>query len=196
MRYKTSVNGQDFQISLFSTHTLDDNSQKEINLPLVIDSHFISNILFSFSGTLDQSIPIPPTDMLRSSAVQSFIRYLKIKAGHLGILHISEAFLDNYTSGVPKVSVALSRYASVRVSPCTHMLSIHLAYNWKSFSQLSSNDITIFSPQMLLPLQPVLNQLVQKLFSVHIVGTPVVSFTCSIAVSDSGPVGRSRTSQP
>ncbi|KAI0250780.1 hypothetical protein BJV78DRAFT_536188 [Lactifluus subvellereus] len=182
-----SVNERDFEISVFSTHTFDDD-KTEITLPSAIDSRLISSILFTFSGTVDHSTPILPTDMLRSSAVQSFLLYLTIASypehmnfpsstdfalsknkDHLGIIDISEVILDDHSSGIPKVSVTPSRYPSFHPSADVHVLSIHLAYNWKSLSQLSSGP-TIFSPQILLPLRPALNKLVRKLFSIHVVG--------------------------
>ena len=36
---------------------------------------------------------------------------------------------------------------------------------------IACKGLSIFSPQILLPLQPALNKLVHKLFSVHIVGS-------------------------
>lgn len=77
MKNRISVNEPGFEISLFSTHTLD-NGNTEITLPRLIDSQFITNIDFTFSGTVDHSTKIPPADMLQSSAVQSFLRYLTI----------------------------------------------------------------------------------------------------------------------
>jgi hypothetical protein len=77
MNNRISVNEPGFEISLFSTHTLD-NGNTEITLPRLIDSQFITNIDFTFSGTVDHSTNILPADMLRSSAVQSFLRYLTI----------------------------------------------------------------------------------------------------------------------
>jgi hypothetical protein len=116
---KILVNEPDFQISVFSTHTLDDDNA-EITLPSFIDSQLIGSIQFTFSGTVDHSTPIPPADMLRSSAVQSFLRYLTIarlplvhqfplpdsaflkNKDHLGIIDISEVILDAHSLGAPK----------------------------------------------------------------------------------------------
>lgn len=76
---------------------------------------------------------------------------------------------------------------SLRTSLHAHVLSIHLTYDWKPLSKLSSGiyvrpscervthgwlrqGLSIFSPQTLLPVQPALNKLMRKLFSFHIVG--------------------------
>ncbi|KAH9969631.1 hypothetical protein BC827DRAFT_1161493 [Russula dissimulans] len=170
MHSRIAVNQPDFQISVSATHTLDDH-KTELSLPCIVDARFISGIHFSFSGTVDHSTSISPNDMLRSFVVQSFRRYLIINAEHLGITNISDAILDNRpsgTSGAPTVFVTPADCAS-SASPHSHVLFIHLAYNWKSLSQLSSG-LSIFSPQSLLPVQPALNQLLRKLFSAHIVG--------------------------
>jgi hypothetical protein len=120
MRSTISVNEQDFEISVCSMHTLDDDKAEITSL---IDSQHISSVHFSFSGTVDHSTSISPRDMLRSSVVQSFHHYLTIarspfahdfiltdftplKNGeHLGINDISEVILDDGdfgASGVPK----------------------------------------------------------------------------------------------
>ncbi|KAH9042096.1 hypothetical protein EDB85DRAFT_1917893 [Lactarius pseudohatsudake] len=168
MLNRISVNEPDFRISLLTTHTLLGNST-EITLPCLLDARFIRSVLFSFSGTVDQSIPVPPVQMLHSSAIKTFLHYLTANAGHLCISAISEVILDDQSLGSPEVSVTLSRSADPPSSSCTHVLSIRLAYNWTSLRQQSAG-LSIFSPQILLPFQPALNKLVHKLFSVHIVG--------------------------
>jgi hypothetical protein len=70
-----SVNEPDFQISLSPTHTLLGNST-EISLPRLLDSRIIGSVLFSFSGTVDQSIPVSPMQMLHSSAIKTFLHNL------------------------------------------------------------------------------------------------------------------------
>ncbi|KAI0004485.1 hypothetical protein BJV74DRAFT_378112 [Russula compacta] len=111
--------------------------------------------------------------MSRSSAVQSFRRYLTINAEHLGIIDISEVILDDHSpgplGGVPKVLVTPAHHGGLRTSLHAHVLSIHLTYDWKPLSKQSSG-LSIFSPQTLLPLQPALNKVMRKLFSFHIVG--------------------------
>jgi hypothetical protein len=72
-----SVNEPDFQFSLSTTHTFLGNST-EISLPYLLDSRIIGNVLFSFSGTLDQSIPVPPVQMLHSCAIKTFLHHLTI----------------------------------------------------------------------------------------------------------------------
>jgi hypothetical protein len=67
-----SVNEPDFEISLSSTHTLDDD------IPSLVDSQHISSVHFSFSGTVDHSTSISPSEMLRSCVVQSFRNYLTL----------------------------------------------------------------------------------------------------------------------
>lgn len=75
MRSTISVNEHDFQISVCSTHTLDDD---KTDMTRLIDSQHISSVHFSFSGTVDHSTSISPRDMQRSSVVQSFHHYLTI----------------------------------------------------------------------------------------------------------------------
>ncbi|KAI9465460.1 hypothetical protein BJY52DRAFT_1244134 [Lactarius psammicola] len=172
MLNKISVNEPDFQISLLTTHTLLGNSTE-------------ITILFSFSGTVDQSVPVPPMQMLHSSAIKTFLHHLTVNAEHLCISAISDVILDDRSLGSPEVSVTLSCSADPRPSPCVHVLSIHLAYNWLSLRQQSSGryvrpfckyethgsqrSLHLLAPNF-LPLQPALNKLVHKLFSVHIVG--------------------------
>ena len=72
-----SVNEPDFQISLSTTHTFRGNSI-EISSPYLLDSRIIGSVLFSFSGTVDQSIPVQPVQMLRSSAIKTFLHHLTI----------------------------------------------------------------------------------------------------------------------
>jgi hypothetical protein len=116
MRSRISVNEHDFEISVFSTHTLDDD-KTEIILPGLIDAQHISSVHFSFSGTVDHSTSISPRDMLCSSVVQSFCHFLTMarlpfahdfiptnfappKNGeHLGIIDISEVILEDGSSG-------------------------------------------------------------------------------------------------
>lgn len=112
--------------------------------------------------------------MLRSYAVQSFRNYLILNGKLLGLVNISEVILDDHSQtfgafGVPKVFVTPTRCASFCASLHARVLSIHLAYNWKPLEQWSS-DLSIFSPQMILPFKEPLNKLMRKLFSVHIVG--------------------------
>ena len=113
------VNEPDFEISVSSTHTLDDGS-----IPCLVDSQHISCVHFSFSGTVDHSTSILPSEMLRSYVVQSFRNHLTVarspfaydfyitdflppknKKG-LGLVHISEVILDDHScaSSVPKGS--------------------------------------------------------------------------------------------
>jgi hypothetical protein len=66
------VNEPDFEISVSSTHTLDDD------IPCLVDSQHISSVHFSFSGTVDLSTSISPSEMLRSCVVQSFRNYLTL----------------------------------------------------------------------------------------------------------------------
>ncbi|KAH9065382.1 hypothetical protein EDB87DRAFT_1828977 [Lactarius vividus] len=167
MLNRISVNEPDFQISLLTTHTLLGNST-EITLPFLLDARFIGTVLFSFSGTVDQSTPVPPVQMLHSSAIKTFLHYLTANAGHLCISTISEVILGDRSLGSPEVSATLSRSADIP-SSCAHVLSIRLTYNWTSLRQQSAG-LSIFSPQILLPFQPALNKLVHKLFSAHIVG--------------------------
>src|SRR6266702_1733051 len=77
MLNRISVNEPDFQISLSTTHTLLGNST-EITLPCLLDSRVIGSVLFSFSGTVDQSIPVPPMQMLHSSAIKTFLHHLTV----------------------------------------------------------------------------------------------------------------------
>ena len=77
MHSRISVSEQDFQIAVVSTHTFDGDNT-ETTLPCILDSQLISGIHFSFSGTVDRSTSISPNDMSRSSAVQTFRRYLTI----------------------------------------------------------------------------------------------------------------------
>ncbi|KAI9512470.1 hypothetical protein F5148DRAFT_904796 [Russula earlei] len=148
-----SVNGHEFQISVSTKHTLDDQ-ETEISLPFTIDSHLVRSIDFSFSGTVHHSTSIPPIDMLRSSVVQSFHRYLTLNGEHLGVTNISDVTLcvrsssTSGSSGIPTVSV------TPVYCPSSQILS----------------GLSIFSPQSLLPLQPALNELMRKLFAIHIVG--------------------------
>jgi hypothetical protein len=170
MNNRISVNEPGFEISLFSTHTLD-NGNTEITLPRLIDSQFINKIDFTFSGTVDHSTKIPPADMLRSSAVQSFFRYLTIARLPLVYQLPSQNLIDSALKRTettlvspissltttppvfPKVRERLlqnfsqrSNSRSVSVTPScrysfhtdAHVLSIHLAYNWKSLSQSSA----------------------------------------------------------
>ena len=67
------VNEPDFEISVSSTHTLDDG-----RIPCLVDSQHISCVHFSFSGTVDHSTSILPSEMLRSYVVQSFHNYLTV----------------------------------------------------------------------------------------------------------------------
>ncbi|KAI9443250.1 hypothetical protein H4582DRAFT_1923418 [Lactarius indigo] len=168
MLNRISVNEPDFQVSLLSTHTLLGNPT-QITLPCLLDARFIDTVLFSFSGTVDQSTPVPPVQMLHSSAIKTFLHHLTVNAEHLCISAISEVILNDRSLGSPEVSVTLSRSADLPSSSCAHVLSIHLAYNWMSLRQQSAG-LSIFSPQILLPFQPALNKLVHKLFSVHFVG--------------------------
>jgi hypothetical protein len=72
------VNEPDFEISVSSTHTLDDD-KTETTIPyLVVDSQHISSVHFSFSGTVDHSTSISPSEMVRSYVVQSFHNYLTV----------------------------------------------------------------------------------------------------------------------
>lgn len=118
------VNEPDFEISVSSTHTLDDG-KTENTIPRLVDSQHICSVHFSFSGTVDHSTSISPSDMLRSYVVQSFRNYLTLarspfahdffiltdfappKNGkRLGLVDISEAILDDHyqASGVSGVS--------------------------------------------------------------------------------------------
>ena len=72
-----SVNEPDFQISLSTTHTFFGKSI-EISEPYLLDSRIIRSVLFSFSGTVNQSIPVQPVQMLRSSAIKTFLHHLTI----------------------------------------------------------------------------------------------------------------------
>jgi hypothetical protein len=130
MHSAISVNEQHFRISVSSAHTFDDGD--EIAVPCLIDTHLISSIHFSFSGTVDHSTQISPKDMLRASIVQSFRRYLTVarppfahaflltdffspkNAEHLGIIDISEVVLGNDSSGSSGIPTGSSLTASHR----------------------------------------------------------------------------------
>jgi hypothetical protein len=71
------VNEADFEISVSSTHTLDDD-KTEITIPCLVDSQHISSVHFSFSGTVDHSTSISSSEMARSYALQSFRNYLTV----------------------------------------------------------------------------------------------------------------------
>ncbi len=116
-----SVNEPDFQISLETTHTFLGKST-EITWPYLLDSRIISSVLFSFSGTVDQSVPVSPTQMLHSSAIKTFIQHLNLvrqvsppsihiihfafwkNAEYLCISAISEVILDDQSLGRPEGS--------------------------------------------------------------------------------------------
>ena len=72
-----SVNEPDFQISLATTHTFLGN-KTEISSPCLLDSRIIGSVLFSFSGTVDQSVPVPHVQLLHSSAIKTFLHHLTI----------------------------------------------------------------------------------------------------------------------
>src|SRR6266436_5426676 len=77
MPVHSSVNKPDFEISVSSTHTLDDE-KTEAMISWLVHSQHISSVHFSFSGTVDHSTSISPSEMLRSCVVQSFRNYLTV----------------------------------------------------------------------------------------------------------------------
>jgi hypothetical protein len=79
-----------FQISVFSTHTLENDKEKtEIIRACNLDSQLIRRVHFSFSGTVDHLAPVSPEDMLSSSIVHFFRHRLSLASSHSHLTHDS-----------------------------------------------------------------------------------------------------------
>jgi len=104
----TLVNEPDFEISVSSTHTLDDG-KTENTIPRLVDSQHICSVHFSFSGTVDHSTSISPSDMLRSYVVQSFRNYLTLARSPFAHVFLSSLILHHQRTECASVSLISPR---------------------------------------------------------------------------------------
>jgi hypothetical protein len=93
----STVREAGFQISISSTHTLENDKEKtEITRTCSLDSQLLRSVHFSFSGTVDHSTPVSPEDMLSSSIVQFFRHRLSLARPHSYLAH--DSYFPDLTS--------------------------------------------------------------------------------------------------
>ncbi|KAI0061639.1 hypothetical protein BV25DRAFT_729000 [Artomyces pyxidatus] len=157
-------------LAIRATHVLvvDSSSDRvhpiEGRFPDIVDVRIQSDLVFSFSGILGRD-PVSALDMMESAVVQHFILYLRMNSNQLGINAVSDVYADE-SSGLP-ISVIPSRHLDTAASSRVCLLCIHLAYIWKSTGDTSYAQV--FSSKLLLPLQSVLDALVEKVVATQVV---------------------------
>ncbi|TFK48686.1 hypothetical protein OE88DRAFT_491186 [Heliocybe sulcata] len=165
-----------FTLVLNACHRLVVNTPSDViyavkgRLPPDLDVQLPSSMGFQFLGIVNGS-RISDDIVGQSAVVAHFHRYLRMNADELGVDNLSGIQCDE--EGVlPKFTLTTSRPLPMNTPSFTVALdSIELVYNWKIWD--TNNDYVLdappFSPQLLLPYETALDDVIKKFVSLHLV---------------------------
>ncbi|KAF8837910.1 hypothetical protein BDN67DRAFT_1013480 [Paxillus ammoniavirescens] len=129
-------------------------------LPKELDVLWLSDVIVSLTGSLDGQ-GAPPPDISRQ----------------LGLNNVSRPYIDD-EDGLPKITLTPSRSLPRTSRPHAKLISLHLAYVWKTIGRrkdtANSGDliekVDPFSPILFLPIEALLNRVTVQFLTSHLVG--------------------------
>ncbi|KAK0487469.1 hypothetical protein IW261DRAFT_1589832 [Armillaria novae-zelandiae] len=143
---------------------------KQARIPDNIDILLASNLTFTISGLLDKK-KVSADCIQRSHLARHIVEYLKTNAAVLGLSTISDVHRGS-EDDVPTFTVHSSRYMpSSSEMKSTHLTltAIHLRYEWKDSAALDSSQLHPFSPNLSLPFLTLLDNLIGRFVTWHLV---------------------------
>ncbi|PBK74876.1 hypothetical protein ARMSODRAFT_495130 [Armillaria solidipes] len=164
-------------VVLFSKHCLVQGNPsdtvyavKQARIPDNVDILLASNLTFTISGLLDRK-KVSADCIQRSHLARHIVEYLKTNAAVLGLSTISDVHRGD-EDDVPTFTVHSSRYMpSSSEMKSTHLTltAIHLRYEWKDSACLDSSQLHPFSPNLSLPFLTLLDNLIGRFVTWHLV---------------------------
>ncbi|KAG6372870.1 hypothetical protein JVT61DRAFT_7305 [Boletus reticuloceps] len=114
--------------------------------------------------------------MVRSGLMHHFQTQLKANADRLGLNNVSRPFVDD-TDGLSKLTLTPSRPLPDASRPHANLVSLHLAYTWRTVTRRSDiansghlvEDTNPFSPTLFLPSEALLNRVTEQFLIYHLV---------------------------
>ncbi|KAJ7459689.1 hypothetical protein FB451DRAFT_555972 [Mycena latifolia] len=165
------------RLALHAVHhlksTCDPSTRKTTRFPDDVDVVLTSDLVFTISGVLN-GVKVSSTDVLKSQLAQHLVNYFQSNATELGIAPVSSMYIGE--DGLPKLTVVSSRC----LTPQSELRRVHVAlvgidlnYVWntsKSDSESTSNLlIHPFATHLSLPFQMLLDNVIQRFFTWHLV---------------------------
>ncbi|KAK0244201.1 hypothetical protein EDD85DRAFT_807158 [Armillaria nabsnona] len=164
-------------VVLFSKHCLLQGNPsdtvytvKQARIPDNVDTLLATNLTFTISGLLDRK-KVSADCIQRSHLARHIVEYLKTNAAVLGLSTISDVHRGD-EDDVPTFTVHSSRYmpsSSEIKSAHLTLTAIHLRYEWKDSASLDSSQLHPFSPNLSLPFLTLLDNLIGRFVTWHLV---------------------------
>ncbi|KAI0916969.1 hypothetical protein AcW1_007712 [Taiwanofungus camphoratus] len=164
-------------LSLSARHTLVAGSPSEIvinvkgRVPEDVDVVLESNLFFTLSGLLESS-KVPGCDVQQSAIAYHTVHYFRANSSQLGLSSVSNIFIDD--DGTPKFCVTSSRpplrHTSTTVA---RLVTVDLIYACKPVAEnddsTSTEGINLFASHVYLPMEAILDRMVEKFACFHLV---------------------------
>jgi len=161
------------------SHTYDISAR----FPGGIDVLLSSDLVLTLSGVVDR-VKVSSKGILVSAVAGHLVRYLETNASQIGLSLVSDIYVDE-DDGLPKLTLTSSRPLSDRPRlPHATLVSIDLQYIWRTATYKPGeivHEITFiddshpFSPRLLLPVESILNNAVEKFASLHLIKSVISS---------------------
>ncbi|KII86672.1 hypothetical protein PLICRDRAFT_264067, partial [Plicaturopsis crispa FD-325 SS-3] len=171
-----------FSLLLAARHNLVSDSPSDTylrtkgRLPEGVDVLLCSNLVVSVSGFTDRA-KVSSEDILKSGISANLLRYFRLNAKQLGVNAVSDMYIDE--DGLAKFTLSPMRTLRAETPrKHTRLVSIDLTYTWRALFQQSTtsrsstpqDDVAHpFSSRLLLPLETILNRVVEKFVSWQLV---------------------------
>ncbi|KAK7048212.1 hypothetical protein R3P38DRAFT_2868016 [Favolaschia claudopus] len=147
-------------------HVSGHTTQKTLKtrFPDDIDVVLASDLVFTLSGVLN-GVKLASDDILGSQLAQHLVDYFKLNAAELGISTVSSMYIDQ--DGILKFKVVSSRCPPELRRVHVTLLKIDLNYVW--YTNTSQSLIHPFSNRLSLPFKIMLDNVIPRFFTCHLV---------------------------
>ncbi|KAJ7782279.1 hypothetical protein DFH07DRAFT_1055119 [Mycena maculata] len=160
------------RLTLNAVHNLNsrkhDGPTRKSRFPDDVDVVLASHLVFTLSGVLNGT-KVDSSDVLKSQLAQHLVDYFQANAAELGIGPVSSMYLGD--DGLPNLKIVSSRCLTPESELCcvhAALVRIDLNYVWHT-SNSSTSLIHPFSTHLALPFQILLDNVVSRFFTWHLV---------------------------